>query len=84
MADTQKSTQTETSAVADSDPSEMQQEQEMTTTQAVATEQAEERQRLIAEAAYYKAEKRGFEPGKENEDWLDAEEEVAVGQSPSA
>ncbi|MFM8333136.1 MAG: DUF2934 domain-containing protein [Candidatus Methylumidiphilus sp.] len=31
---------------------------------------------LIAEAAYYKAEKRGFEPGHEDEDWLAAENEV--------
>lgn len=84
MAETQKSTQTETAAVAESTPSEMGQEQEMTATQAVAAEEAEERQRMIAEAAYYKAEKRGFEPGKENEDWLDAEQEVAGGQSPSA
>lgn len=31
---------------------------------------------MIAEAAYYKAEKRGFEPGHEDEDWLAAENEV--------
>ena len=30
----------------------------------------------IATAAYYKAERRGFEPGHELPDWLDAEEEV--------
>jgi Protein of unknown function (DUF2934) len=28
---------------------------------------------LIAEAAYYRAEKRGFEPGHELDDWLAAE-----------
>jgi hypothetical protein len=28
---------------------------------------------MIAEAAYYCAEKRGFEPGHELEDWLEAE-----------
>jgi hypothetical protein len=28
---------------------------------------------MIAEAAYYYAEKRGFEPGHELEDWLEAE-----------
>lgn len=31
----------------------------------------------IAELAYYKAEKRGFEPGHELEDWLEAEREFA-------
>jgi len=29
----------------------------------------------IAELAYYKAESRGFEPGHEIDDWLDAERE---------
>lgn len=32
---------------------------------------------LIAEAAYFKAEKRGFEPGHEEADWLQAEQELA-------
>lgn len=36
----------------------------------------DERRRLIAEAAYYKALKRGFAPGREREDWLEAEREV--------
>jgi hypothetical protein len=31
---------------------------------------------LISEAAYYRAEKRGFSPGFETEDWLQAEAEV--------
>ena len=31
---------------------------------------------LIATAAYYRAEKRGFAPGYEQEDWLAAEREV--------
>jgi len=31
----------------------------------------------IAVAAYYKAESRGFEPGHELQDWLEAEVEVA-------
>jgi hypothetical protein len=34
------------------------------------------RQRMIQEAAYYKAEQRGFSPDHELEDWLDAEHEV--------
>ena len=34
------------------------------------------RRALIAELAYYRAERRGFEPGHENEDWLSAEAEV--------
>lgn len=36
----------------------------------------EEREQLIARAAYFRAEKRGFEPGHELEDWLQAEAEV--------
>jgi hypothetical protein len=36
----------------------------------------EQRAALIAEAAFYRAEKRGFAPGFENEDWLAAEAEV--------
>ncbi len=36
----------------------------------------EKRAALIAEAAYYRAEKRGFAPGSEREDWLAAEAEV--------
>ena len=31
----------------------------------------------IAVAAYFKAEKRGFEPGHEVEDWLEAEAELS-------
>lgn len=37
----------------------------------------QERAAMIAVAAYYRAEKRGFAPGAELEDWLDAEVEVA-------
>jgi hypothetical protein len=36
----------------------------------------EELRRLIAEAAYYRAQERGFEPGHELEDWIEAESEV--------
>lgn len=36
----------------------------------------EARHALIAEAAYLRAERRGFEPGRETEDWLAAEVEV--------
>ena len=36
----------------------------------------EQRAALIAEKAYYRAEKRGFHPGHETEDWLAAEAEV--------
>lgn len=31
---------------------------------------------LIAEAAYYRAEKRNFSPGLEHDDWMQAEAEV--------
>jgi hypothetical protein len=36
----------------------------------------EHRAALIAEAAFFRAEKRGFSPGNEVEDWLAAESEV--------
>ncbi|CAL1240210.1 DUF2934 domain-containing protein [Candidatus Methylocalor cossyra] len=39
-------------------------------------ESPEDIERKIAEAAYYKAERRGFEPGHEIEDWLAAEAEI--------
>ena len=35
----------------------------------------------IAEAAYYRAEKRGFLPGMEMEDWVAAETEVRSGNA---
>jgi hypothetical protein len=38
--------------------------------------EGEDRQLLIAEAAYFRAERRGFQPGRELEDWLAAEIEV--------
>lgn len=31
---------------------------------------------MIQEAAYYRAEKRGFEPGWEAQDWADSEKEI--------
>jgi hypothetical protein len=34
------------------------------------------RQMMIAEAAYYLAEKRGFVPGGELQDWIDAEAQI--------
>jgi hypothetical protein len=37
---------------------------------------AKPREALIAEIAYFRAQRRGFEPGHELEDWLAAEAEV--------
>ena len=34
------------------------------------------RVQLVAEVAYFRAEQRGFEPGNDIRDWLDAEAEV--------
>ena len=39
----------------------------------------EERQSMIAEAAYYRAERRGFQDGNPVEDWLAAEAEIDEG-----
>ena len=36
----------------------------------------EQRHQLIAQAAYFIAERRGFAPGNELEDWLQAEAEI--------
>jgi len=36
---------------------------------------SEERRRKIAEAAYYRSERRGFETGYEDDDWMEAEKE---------
>lgn len=35
-----------------------------------------QRHAMVSEAAYYRAQKRGFEPGRELEDWLAAEAEI--------
>ena len=37
---------------------------------------AQERERLIARAAYFRSEKRGFAPGCELQDWVEAEAEM--------
>lgn len=37
---------------------------------------AEQRRAMIAQAAYFRAEKRGFAPGAELQDWLAAEAEI--------
>ena len=48
----------------------------------------ESRRGRIAEAAYYRAERRGFAPGYEIDDWLAAESEVdtelTMGVAPSS
>lgn len=38
----------------------------------------EERARMVAEAAYYRAERRGFQNGDQHADWYEAEKEVEV------
>jgi len=43
--------------------------------------QGDVRRRDIAEAAYHRAEARGFAPGGETEDWLAAERELDAAQS---
>ena len=40
------------------------------------TDNAAERRQKIAEAAYYKAERRGFSPGRDELDWFEAEKEI--------
>lgn len=44
--------------------------------QAEAASRAASRRSMVAEAAYYRAERRGFLPGHELEDWFAAEIEI--------
>ena len=44
----------------------------------------EELRKLISEAAYYRAKQRGFAPGHELEDWVQAEAEVMRRVGPRA
>lgn len=44
----------------------------------------EDRCRMIAEAAYYRAEARSFAPGHEIEDWLQAEKDVDAARASAA
>ncbi len=37
---------------------------------------AQQRMEMIATAAYFRAESRGFQPGSELQDWLEAEAEI--------
>ncbi len=46
------------------------------TTQAQCVLSEADRQQMIATAAYYRAEKRGFDNGDEMQDWLEAEAEL--------
>ncbi len=39
---------------------------------------ADERRQWVATAAYFKAERRGFAPGREAADWLEAESEIGT------
>ena len=44
---------------------------------------AKKRHALIAEAAYLRAERRGFTPGHEVEDWVAAEAEIDLAETAS-
>ncbi len=44
--------------------------------EAAKAEARPERQRMISEAAYFRAERRGFAPGGDVEDWLAAEADI--------
>jgi hypothetical protein len=42
----------------------------------------DQRKRRIREAAYFKAERRGFAPGHDLDDWIEAEQEVDAASRP--
>lgn len=44
---------------------------------------SDSREQRIAEAAYWRAERRGFTPGRELDDWLEAEREIDARSSES-
>lgn len=58
--------------------------QEAATARALATSNADGpaflgeavRRALVRQAAYFRSERRGFAPGRELEDWLEAEQEI--------
>jgi hypothetical protein len=41
------------------------------------------KRRMIAEAAYFVAERRGFAPGYAMDDWLQAEQEIEASMEPT-
>jgi hypothetical protein len=41
---------------------------------------AKARHHRISEAAYYRAQRRGFRPGGELDDWFEAEKEIDIGE----
>ena len=43
---------------------------------------SDSREQRIAEAAYWRAERRGFQPGHELDDWLEAEREIDTDRRP--
>ncbi|NJD32967.1 MAG: DUF2934 domain-containing protein [Gammaproteobacteria bacterium] len=51
-------------------------------TSAAAVPLIEERRRMVEMAAYFRAERRGFEPGLELEDWFSAEAEIEAQLAP--
>jgi len=42
----------------------------------------QQRERMIRESAYFKAQRRGFAPGHQLDDWLEAEREVDEAMRP--
>jgi len=52
-----------------------------TSDEPIATTPDPSRQAMIAEAAYYRAERRGFAPGFELDDWLLSESELSAPES---
>ena len=44
-----------------------------------ASSEAEQRHARISEAAYYRAQRRGFSPGRDQDDWFEAEREIDRG-----
>jgi hypothetical protein len=43
---------------------------------------AQTRHELVAQAAYFRAQRRGFAPGREQEDWYAAEAEIDAAVNP--
>lgn len=67
---------TSRSANKTNDPGPMQQARELGEPNSLSGKDSIPRERWIAEAAYFRAERRGFIPGNETSDWLEAETDI--------
>ncbi len=76
MANTSKTTTRGKTSVTEKPPKAVAKTRKPRTSTAISAVSQERRREMIAEAAYLRAEQRGFAQGDAQEDWLAAEREV--------